>query len=78
MSELDDWVATVAAATGLEEAAVDVRAVLDLARDVAHGVARPAAPLTAYMAGYLLGSRGATSAAEREAVFAQLRALIPG
>lgn len=29
--------------------------VLDLARDVAHGVARPAAPLTAYLLGVAVG-----------------------
>jgi Domain of unknown function (DUF6457) len=30
--------------------------VLDLARDAAHGVARPAAPLTTFLAGYALGA----------------------
>jgi hypothetical protein len=29
--------------------------VLDLTRDVAHGVARPAAPLTAYLVGMAVG-----------------------
>ncbi|MEP6461886.1 MAG: DUF6457 domain-containing protein [Frankiaceae bacterium] len=29
--------------------------VLDLARDVAHGVARPAAPLTTYLVGIAVG-----------------------
>jgi Domain of unknown function (DUF6457) len=33
-------------------------AVLDLARAAAHGVARPAAPLTTFLAGYALGSQG--------------------
>lgn len=32
--------------------------VLDLAREAAHGVARPAAPLTAFVAGYALGAEG--------------------
>ena len=32
--------------------------VLDLAREAAHGVARPAAPLTAFVAGYVLGTEG--------------------
>ena len=32
---------------------------LDLTRDVAHGVARPAAPLTAYLVGVAVG-RGLT------------------
>ena len=32
--------------------------VLDLAREAAHGVARPAAPLTTFLAGYALGREG--------------------
>lgn len=32
--------------------------VLDLARDVAHGVARPAAPLTTYLVGMAAGAAG--------------------
>jgi len=35
--------------------AAATRLVLDLARDVAHGVARPAAPLTAYLLGVAAG-----------------------
>lgn len=55
MSTLDDWTAAVLAELGLEPETVDVTTVLDLARDVAHGVARPAAPLTAYLAGIAVG-----------------------
>ena len=40
---------------GLDPAALDAKLVLDLARDVAHGVARPAAPLTAYLLGVAVG-----------------------
>ena len=50
MSGLDDWTAAVVAELGLP-GNVDVRKVLDLARDVAHGVERPAAPLTTWLAG---------------------------
>jgi hypothetical protein len=50
MSDLDDWVSAVCAEFGLDPAvAADV--VLDVARDVAHGVERPAAPLTTYLLG---------------------------
>jgi hypothetical protein len=55
---LDEWTAEVCAALGLEPGAVDPTLVLDLAREVAHGVARPAAPLTAYLVGLAVG-RGA-------------------
>jgi hypothetical protein len=47
---LDDWVAVVVADLGLQTG-VDVRHLLDLARDVAHGVERPAAPVTTYLVG---------------------------
>ncbi len=55
MSTLEEWTAAVCAGLGLDPAAADTRAVLDLARDVAHGVARPAAPLTAYLVGVAVG-----------------------
>lgn len=50
MSTLDDWADAVAAELGLP-GTPDVADVLALARDVAHGVARPAAPLTTWLAG---------------------------
>jgi Domain of unknown function (DUF6457) len=59
MNTLQEWTAAVCADLGLDPAAVDSSAVLDLARDVAHGVARPAAPLTAYLVGVAVG-RGLT------------------
>lgn len=50
MSDLDDWLSAVCAEFGLDPAvAADV--VLDVARDVAHGVERPAAPLTTFLLG---------------------------
>jgi uncharacterized protein DUF6457 len=55
VSTLDEWTSVICAELGLEPASVDVGAVLDLARDVAHGVARPAAPLTAYLVGVAVG-----------------------
>jgi hypothetical protein len=56
MSTLEDWLAAVRTELGVDP--VDTTLVLDLARDVAHGVARPAAPLTAYLLGVAVG-RGA-------------------
>jgi hypothetical protein len=67
---LDEWTTRVCAALGIAEP--DRELVLDLARDAAHGVARPAAPLTTFLAGVAVG-RGA-SAAE---VAAAIRALLP-
>ena len=55
MSTMDQWTAAVCADLGLDPSDADLRAVLDLTRDVAHKVARPAAPLTAYLAGMAVG-----------------------
>ena len=55
MSTLEQWTAAVCTELGLDPAAADTKIVLDLARDVAHGVARPAAPLTAYLVGVAVG-----------------------
>jgi hypothetical protein len=51
----DDWLATAAAELGVDAGVLDVDAVLDLARDVAHHVERKAAPLTAFLVGYAAG-----------------------
>lgn len=55
MSSLDEWLEAVAAELGVA-GAVASELLLDLARDVAHGVARPAAPLTSYLLGLAVGS----------------------
>lgn len=53
---LDDWMAKIASLLGIDEK-VDVASLLDLTRDVAHDVARPAAPLTTFALGIALGRR---------------------
>ncbi len=50
MSDLDDWLSAVAIELELTQG-VDQTLLLDVARDVAHAVARPAAPLTSYLMG---------------------------
>ena len=60
MSELSDWTEAACKELGLEPGDLERDLVLDLARDVAHGVTRPAAPLTAYLLGLAVG-RGAPS-----------------
>jgi hypothetical protein len=54
-SELDSWAEEAAEAVGVSLSPGDVAAVLDLARDAAHGIARPAAPLTTFIAGMAVG-----------------------
>ncbi|MBZ4320022.1 NTP transferase domain-containing protein [Streptomyces huiliensis] len=67
---LDEWIAAVKAELGME-LEVDRALLLDLARDAAHGVARPAAPLTTFLVGYAAAQRGggpeAVAQAAREA-----------
>ena len=57
-SALDEWVARLATELGLSPAVVDIGLVLDLARDAAHGIARPAAPLTTFVVGYAAALAG--------------------
>ncbi|WP_431043328.1 DUF6457 domain-containing protein [Streptomyces sp. P1-3] len=54
---LDEWISAVKAELGID-LDVDTAALLDLARDAAHGVARPAAPLTTFLVGYAAAQRG--------------------
>ena len=61
MTRMDEWVSAACAELDLSPADVDVRVVLDLARDVAHHVLRPGAPVTAYLLGVAVG-RGADPA----------------
>ncbi len=60
MNTLELWVDTVCQELGLEVADADglIPIVLDLARDVAHGVARPAAPVTAFFVGLAAARAG--------------------
>ncbi|HST66981.1 MAG TPA: DUF6457 domain-containing protein [Mycobacteriales bacterium] len=65
MSTLEDWTAAVVAELGIADL-VDERTrdlVLDMTKDVAHGVARPAAPLTAYLMGLAVGRAGSAAGA---------------
>jgi hypothetical protein len=55
MTTIDDWATAACADLGIEPAQVDVRQILDLARDVAHQVERPAAPVTAFLLGLAVG-----------------------
>lgn len=61
MNVLEEWVKVAAGELGLDPADVRQRLVLDVARDVAHNVVRPGAPVTAYLMGLAVG-RGAEPA----------------
>jgi hypothetical protein len=55
---LDEFVRTTCRALGLDESAVDRDLILDLTKDVAHGVTRPAAPVAAFLVGLAAGRAG--------------------
>jgi hypothetical protein len=60
MNTLDEWAHLAIDALVLDGEIVERDLVLDVAREVAHGVARPAAPLTTYLLGVAVG-RGASA-----------------
>jgi hypothetical protein len=57
---LQKWVDELCAELGVDTD-VDVSAILDLARDAAHQVDRPAAPLTTFVVGYAAAMRGGSA-----------------
>ncbi|GGN65886.1 molybdenum cofactor guanylyltransferase [Streptomyces albiflavescens] len=63
---LDEWISAVKDELGLD-LDVDTGVLLDLARDAAHGVARPAAPLTTFLVGYAAARAGGGPEAVAEA-----------
>ncbi|MFF8015705.1 NTP transferase domain-containing protein [Streptomyces sp. NPDC007929] len=63
---LDEWISAVKDELGID-LEVDTRGLLDLARDAAHGVARPAAPLTTFLVGYAAAQSGGGPEAVAEA-----------
>ncbi|MFJ4949504.1 NTP transferase domain-containing protein [Streptomyces sp. NPDC088760] len=71
---LDEWISAVKDELGID-LDVDIGVLLDLARDAAHGVARPAAPLTTFLVGYAAaqgegGPEAVAEAARRAAALA--------
>lgn len=72
MSPLSDWIEEVARELGISELgelvdpAVVQPLVLDMTRDVAHAVARPAAPITAYLLGLAAGRAAGAGPPEPE------------
>ncbi len=73
MTTLHSWTEAACAELGVQADDGAIRAVLDLARDVAHQIERPAAPVSAFLLGLAVGG-GQPLAAAAE----QLRALAAG
>ncbi|MET0756839.1 MAG: DUF6457 domain-containing protein [Mycobacterium sp.] len=81
MSTLEQWLTAAKAELGID-LDVDVDELLDMTKVVAHEVARPAAPLTAFLVGYAAAQAGggptAVAAASRKAVALAERQAAPG
>lgn len=64
---LQEWMDALADELDVE-VEVDMTAVLDLAKEAAQGVHRPAAPLTTFLVGYAAGMRGGSPEAMSECI----------
>ncbi len=71
------WAADLADALEVPREVVDVDALLALAGRAAHGVIRPAAPLTTFLVGYAAGKRAAMEVGAELAVVDRLLAEWP-
>ncbi|MGH3359813.1 MAG: DUF6457 domain-containing protein [Nocardioidaceae bacterium] len=71
---VQQWSDEVCEALGIE-IEPDLKSILDTARDVAHTIERPAAPVTAFLVGYAAAMRGG-SAADLAEVDAAVRTLV--
>ncbi|MFB0625867.1 NTP transferase domain-containing protein [Streptomyces sp. AB3(2024)] len=66
-SVLEQWIIAAKNELGID-VDVDITTLLDVARDAAHGVARPAAPLTTFLVGYAAARAEAAGADPAQAV----------
>lgn len=65
---MDTFIAELCERLGVPIDDVDVNAILDLAKDVAHGVERPAAPVGTFIAGYAAAVKGGGTDAVDEVI----------
>jgi hypothetical protein len=57
-NKLEEFIESACAELGLATTEVDTGLVLDLAREVAHNAARPAAPISTFLLGLAVGRGG--------------------
>ena len=77
MNVLDDFLVSVCRALDVDPTSVDRDLILDLTKTVAHEVARPAAPLAAFVVGLAAGRAGGGPEEVRNAA-AAVAALVIG
>lgn len=72
---LDSWLHELCEALGVPAHLAEHRdLILDVARDAAHAIARPAAPLTTFLVGYAAGRADSSSGVESAAAIATAKA----
>ena len=72
---LDDWLRELCAELSIPVELAEHRdLILDVAREAAHAIARPAAPLTTFLVGYAAGRSESASAVTDAADIASTRA----
>lgn len=54
-----DWVTSTSTLLGIDPAMVDISAIHDLTKVIAHDLDRPLAPVSSFMWGLAIGARGA-------------------
>lgn len=72
-ADLEAWVALLAERFNLDPTQLPVTPILDLTRDIAYGVARPAAPFSSYVVGLVAGMAGGSEGDISEAITAVLQ-----
>lgn len=73
-----DWIHDACLALEVDPGAVDVTGIHGLAKDIAHGFARPMAPVGSYILGLAVGARGARGEAVDAAALTQaIRSTFP-
>lgn len=76
--EWHDWIADACAALEVDPCAVDVTGIHELTRDIAHGFARPMAPVGSYLLGLAVGARSARGEpVDPQALSAAIRSTFP-
>ena len=74
-----DWISDACAAVDVDPGAVDVTGIHALTKEIAHGFARPMAPVGSYILGLAIGARAATGEpVDAEALGAAIRSTFPG
>ncbi len=77
--EWQHWIDDACRALDVDPHAVDVTGIHDLTKEIAHGFARPMAPVGSYILGLAVGARTAAGEpVDHEALSAAIRATFPG